>query len=55
MVDIFKLNFYINTLYVFIKICLNFFLRAGLVWKPLFKKSSYFGLYRSNRNQWLNK
>ena len=26
-----------------------------LKWKPLFKKSSYFGIYRSTRNQFLNK
>ena len=26
-----------------------------LKWKPLFKKSSYFGIYRSTRNQHLNK
>lgn len=24
-------------------------------WKPLFKKSSYFGIYRSSKNQFLNK
>ena len=30
--------------------------RLGLLkWKPLFKKSSYFGIYRSTRNQFLNK
>lgn len=26
-----------------------------LRWKPLFKKSSYFGIYRANTNKWLNK
>lgn len=25
-----------------------------LRWKPLFKKTSYFGLYKANRNKWLN-
>ncbi len=34
---------------------LNLFVKFNLVWKPLFRKSSYYGLYRSNRNQWLNK
>ena len=27
----------------------------SLKWKPLFKKSSYFGIYRSTKNQYLNK
>jgi len=37
-----------------IKYLLNF--QLGLLkWKPLFKKSSYFGIYRSTRNQFLNK
>jgi len=26
-----------------------------LKWKPLFKKSSYYGIYRTNKNKWLNK
>ena len=30
-------------------------LKKNLKWKPLFKKSSYFGLYRATKNQYLNK
>ena len=28
---------------------------SALKWKPLFKKTSYFGVYKANRNKWLNK
>ena len=31
------------------------FFSFSLRWKPLFKKSSYFGIYRSTKNQFLNK
>lgn len=43
-----------SNFYVKLKLYLNykgFFLK----WKPLFKKSSYFGIYRATKNQFLNK
>ena len=63
-----KVNFYapyqIYTLFISIKYYLNLLIYKfssilvkinTLKWKPIFKKSSYYGLYRANKNQWLNK
>lgn len=49
------LNF--NFLRFFKKILslLKFFKIFQLKWKPLFKKSSYYFLYRTSKNKWLNK
>jgi len=62
----FNLFFCIKVYYFFFKnlckyLLLKFFKILPLLnifklkWKPLFKKSSYFGIYRSTRNQFLNK
>ncbi len=52
-----KLKFLVNSISYFSKNLLkNRSLSLfTLKWKPLFKKSSYFGIYRSTRNQFLNK
>ena len=65
----FLLNYFINTfkkiilfLYYFkyrhIKLSISVYFKKHLssffiFWKPLFKKTSYFGYFRSNRSKWI--
>ena len=45
-----KLYSFINNIYSFLhKIYKNMF----IVWRPLFKKTSYFGYFRSNKSKWI--
>jgi len=41
---------------VFLKTCIDFLYlnwnKFFLIWKPLFKKWSYFGFYKTNRSKW---
>lgn len=46
----FKYNFFISTNKIFFSI---FFKKINLTWRPLFKKFSYFGFFRSNRSKWI--
>ena len=46
----FKYVFFINTNKIFFNI---FFKKINLTWRPLFKKFSYFGYFRSNRSKWI--
>lgn len=42
----------LNLLYVFLKSVLKL---PGLVWRPIFKKWSYFGYFRINKSKWISK
>ena len=46
----FKYKFLKDTHFMLIK---KYFNRYFLIWRPLFKKFSYFGYYRSNRSKWI--
>ena len=46
----FKYKFTIGTFKIIFRDLLSFF---SLSWRPLFKKFSYFGYYRSNRSKWI--
>lgn len=42
----------VNTLIEFYNI---YFAKISLTWRPIFKRFSYFGYFRTYRNKWLNK
>lgn len=47
---LFKYKFLIDTNKIFFNF---YFSKLSLLWRPLFKKFSYFGYYRSNRSKWI--
>lgn len=53
-ITLFRLTVFLKSLFKYCRNC-NLFRKKKTKWKPIFKKSSYFGLYRANKNQWLNK
>lgn len=46
----FKYRNLLNFIKIIFKKC---FSNSFLLWRPLFKKTSYFGYYRSNRSKWI--
>ena len=46
----FKNKFYIDSSFIFLR---RYFSKYFIIWRPLFKKFSYFGYYRSNRSKWI--
>ena len=50
-------NFIYIKSFVFLKSCFNFlnlyFKNIFIIWRPLFKKWSYFGYFRTNRSKWI--
>lgn len=44
----------LRKLFAFLKSWSTFFLQKFLIWRPLFKRFSYFGNYKSSRSKFIN-